>query len=338
VHLAGRIGGARPPLLEALGGVAGKGVLFGVTLGAVAPWALPGLAALSGRHRVAALGVVALGALGTQLVAPDVPAVAGEGVVTSAVRVLFLLAGLGLVVAFVRAWRAETGGLDGVRAALGGPRRAGRGLDPGARYALTLGVMAASGAAFVVALAPFMAVRHVLLVLPAMMLLLARRHGAWLGRPEGRGLFAAGTAATLVLGVGLAVSDRRWAESYRDAAHRFAPSTERGRTFFVGHWGWQWHAAEAGLVRYEPGVTRLSEGDVVIRPRLVSQPPLRPEDAARLRPMAPHVVPAAFWDRLRTMTARHGYYLVGEELPWTVSAAPVEVFERARVGPSSGAR
>jgi hypothetical protein len=301
-HVLGRPVGDRG-IGEVLLGPLGRTALWLVTLGAIVPFAIAALPLAPRRALAWALVLVVVGTIGTQITSRLVPAIEGESVATSAARAVFLVAGCACVATAISAYRA-------------------RGEGPAARRATALAACVGSAAAFVALFAPFMAVRHVMLALPAAMLLVAPWVMPRIERE--RGWIAGGAALTFALGALLAVSDRRWAETYRDAAARLGGPD---RSVFVGHWGWQWHAAEAGMIRYEPGATRLEAGDVVIRPHLVSQPPLEPADAARLVAREPLVVEPGPLDLVRTMTPRHGYYLVGAGLPWTVSDAPVEVFD-----------
>ncbi|MBN8614581.1 MAG: glycosyltransferase family 39 protein [Deltaproteobacteria bacterium] len=315
VHLLERPVGASS-LLASLGGSIGRALLFVIALGGVVPFAIAALPLVPRRALAIAVAVIIVGAIGTQVAALFVPDIAGESVVTSAARVVFLVVGVVLVGRL--AIEARPAVHDALR---------GRPLDEGGRHTLILASCALAGTAFVIVLAPFMAVRHVLLVLPAILLLLAR---AYASRLEAhRAWIAASVVTTVLLGLALGISDRRWAQTYRAIAE--AHAHDAPRVIFVGHWGWQWHAAEAGMIRYEAGVTELASGDVVIRPHLISQPQLSPEDAARLVAGEPIVIAPGVLDRLRTMTPRYGYYLVGAELPWSVSDAPVEVFDVSTV-------
>ena len=46
-------------------------------------------------------------------------------------------------------------------------------------------------------------------------------------------------------------------------------STDAGATWTVGHWGWQWYAAQHGMLEYEPGKSRFQPGDFVVVPGTV---------------------------------------------------------------------
>ena len=314
VHLLGRpIATAQFSALEAFGITLGRGALWVVALGALLPFSIvmiPVLRAHRAWQRGALVGTLVVFALtlATQLVATQIEALAGEHVLVSLMRSLSFVVGIAAFVLVVGAVRSRTQA------------------DPDeARAMLVLGALFFFTTLFVVVLSPFVAVRHVLLVLPFGMVLVARAHREALAAPSARPFIAFALVLTASLGVLLGISDRRWAGRYREVAE--AARGHQGRMYFVGHWGWQWHAAEAGLLPYEPEVSRLEQGDRLVRPRLVDQPAITAEDQARLVLLRTDETPAGLFDYLRTTTDRPGYYAVWQGLPYTVSMAPSEVFE-----------
>lgn len=95
---------------------------------------------------------------------------------------------------------------------------------------------------FYMLLAPFIAARHVLLILPALALLAAMR------APPSRQAKFFGLAATAVLAAGLSLSDFRAAEFYKTEAAAIPATLPPGsRIVTAGHWGWQVYAAQAGM-------------------------------------------------------------------------------------------
>ena len=314
VHLLERpIATAHFSALEAVGITLGRGALWVVTLGATLPFSIALIPSLREDARWRRGGLVALAGVvlltfATQLVATQVEPLRGEAILVSLMRSLFFVVGVAAFVLF------------------GGAMRSRANASPDDARAITvLGALFVITTLFVVVLSPFVAVRHVLLVLPLWMLLVARTHLDALSAPSARPFLILATAITTLLGIMLGFSDRRWAERYRIVAE--AEGAREGRTFFVGHWGWQWHAAEAGLMPYEPNVTVLEVGDQLVRPLLVDQPHLTELDRARMELQRTLAEPATPLDFLRTTTARPGYYAVWQGLPYTISLAPSEVFE-----------
>lgn len=310
--------------LEAFGITLGRGALWIVTLGACVPFALVLLPSVPRRALAIAAVVILVLTVTTQGVAANVEEMRGEGLGLSGARALFFVVGVAVLVAAVRA-RWVSAGVDDARALA------------------VLRAWALVAAVFVIVLSPFVAVRHVLLALPPLMLIVGRAHiDEIAARPR---WIRAASVVTITVGVLLGISDRRWAETYRQAATRHHHEAARGlRTFWIGHWGWQWHAAQAGLLPYQPGLTELRPGDRLVRPALVDQPPIDPDDRARMVVARRDEVAPSPLDLLRTTTDRLGYYSVWQGLPYVVSTAPVEVFEvlevraAADAGPGHGAR
>lgn len=308
VHLLERpLEVSRFSTLEAIGITFGRAALWIVTLGACVPFAIALVPRLGRRRSVIAFASIAILAIATQCIAPRVEAMRGESIATSIARAIFFVVGIAVLALAASSPSPRSHLVSGA-------------LEDDARALTVLRGWLVLGALFVIVLSPFVAVRHVMLVLPPLMLIVARTE---IARIDRRWAIAASTI-TIALGVLLGISDRRWAETYRQAARRHHHEAARGvRTFFVGHWGWQWHAAEQGLLPLEPGITELRPGDRVVRPRLVDQPALDP----RLRLVRADAIEPGALDILRTSTERLGYYAVWQGLPYTMSLAPVEVFE-----------
>lgn len=179
---------------------------------------------------------------------------------------------------------------------------------------------------FIVVLSPFVAVRHALLVLPPLTLLVLRRARV----PDARAIALASVVAAL--GIVVALADGAQADVYREAGQRYRERrATSGRTWFVGHWGWQWYAADAGLTAYDPGVSVLAPGDRLVRPWLVDAQPIDPHDAACLVPEDEVTIPSGAVAIARTITSRQGYYAVWQGLPYGPSAEPLERFTTYRV-------
>jgi hypothetical protein len=288
-------------LLARVGVTFARAALFVLTLGAIAfaPFALKTTARTWAMLGVAFVALV----IATRIVASVGPAeMRDEPWAVTLLRTAFFLSG---VLALVRLSRsAVLGDRTGV---------------------LLLSALVLI-AVFVVVLSPFVAVRHALLVLPALTLLLLRR-------ADVSDLRAALLAVVVTaIGVTVAASDRIQAGVYREAGARYRErSATPGRTWFVGHWGWQWYADCAGLSAYDPGVSVLAPGDTLIRPALVDAQPIDPVDEACLEPEEEQVVPAGGAAIARTITTRQGYYAVWQGLPYGPSDEPLERFTTYRV-------
>ncbi len=115
--------------------------------------------------------------------------------------------------------------------------------------------------AFYCVFAPFIASRHVLLIVPPILLLLCG--------PTWRSAFSApakifGLCFTIVVSVGLCVSDWQFASFYKREAAALAHELPKNATVWTtGHWGWQWYAdlngfrqADVRELRLQPGFSR----------------------------------------------------------------------------------
>ena len=149
------------------------------------------------------------------------------------------------------------------------------------------------GTAFYLLFAPFIAVRHVLLVIPPVLLFFGLCFGAGLSRwAKGFGL-----GLTVLVAAGLCLGDWQFASFYKTSAAQVAASLPpTDRVWTSGHWGWQWYAEEAGMRQVNGAALDLREGDWVVvgddvraLPRLV-QPRLGRTRLGRPHPGRPHLV------------------------------------------------
>ncbi len=288
-------------LLGRVGVTLARGAIFVLTLGsiALAPFALPTPRGAWARLGAAFVLLVAA----TRLVAAVGPIeMRDEPWAVTLLRTGFFLGGVVVLV------------------------RASRSVDPGDRAELLLASASGLCAAFVIVLSPFVAVRHALVVLPSLTLLVLRRADV-----SPRRAWVLGVVST-VLGLAVAGADRAQADVYREAGARYRErSATSGQTWFVGHWGWQWYAERSGLRAYDPGVSVLAPGDLLVRPGLVDAQPIDARDQACLTAIEERTVPAGPATFLRTITSRSGYYAVWQGVPYGPSEEPLERFTTYRV-------
>lgn len=116
---------------------------------------------------------------------------------------------------------------------------------------------------FVIWFAPFMATRHVLLVLPFLLLLWAYELDT-LPTPA----LWTGFALNAVLGIILSVEDVRFSRDYERYAHIAAQLLpDKQNSYVLGHWGFQWYMEEKGYPVYETSFTKVKTGDYFLIPR-----------------------------------------------------------------------
>ena len=221
--------------------------------------------------------------------------------------------------------------------------------EPGKRthVAIVLTAWLLGGAAFIILFAPFLAVRHVLPMVPVALWLAGRQRPASSVGDMGVSGQAAVLAITAGLGAVLAVSDWLMADVYRRAPARLravlSNEGDGGRSsptiWYVGHWGWQWYADRAGFRQYDPDRSALSEGDYLIVPELVPRQDVPPADWQRCRRIDTIVAPSGAWTVLRTVmkVPPGGYYTMVDSraLPWAPSVQPLEEFSLFRIGPAA---
>lgn len=131
--------------------------------------------------------------------------------------------------------------------------------------------------AFYSLFSPFMAVRHVLLVLPAVLLLVAQLFPDRMPRLDA--IF--GVGVSLFLSVALGAADWRVAAFFRTEATRIGQSLPTGSVvWFTGHWEWKWYATEAGFREVDVNQPHMVSGDFLVIPEdewaqtIVNAPPM----------------------------------------------------------------
>ena len=114
---------------------------------------------------------------------------------------------------------------------------------------------------FYVVLSPFIASRHVLLILPAVTVLLLLSLQANLSVPAQR----FGLVLTLLVSLGLVVSDWRFATFLRDETVSLSASLPARPTLWTNsHWGWQWYAAQTRIKQFDDATSVLHPGDMIL--------------------------------------------------------------------------
>jgi len=181
---------------------------------------------------------------------------------------------------------------------------------------LLLYLWIAGGSLFIILYAPFMATRHVLLVLVLISLLSAR----FVERPS----FAWRSAMLLLtasLSLALGVSDWTWANFYREKAaeiRRELPAT--ANIYFTGHWGWQWYAKQNGMKQLEALKPQLEIGDYLVYPEAIHQQTLGkiPPDR-QLAVQKKYSEPFSLLTFFSTRDASRFYSSSAQQAPWAIS-------------------
>ena len=204
---------------------------------------------------------------------------------------------------------------------------------------LVLVLWLAGTSLFMALFAPFMSMRSVLLAVPALLLLLP-----WTDVAGAKALRTVALVITVLLGMALAVSDYHYAAVYRDQAQRLIRQAPQGsNVWFIGHWGWQWYAKQAGMKPYDPNRTELAAGDYLVQPKRIHGSSIADRHHARLIRFVEITVEASPWLWLRTIAVRppggfYSFFLNNGAPPWRFSTDPIEQFViyRVVVGETAG--
>ena len=195
---------------------------------------------------------------------------------------------------------------------------------------------------FSVFLIPFQAVRHMIFVLPPLLLLIFRyidKAPAWLHWPR---VCSVLLVLQLAIGVLVQCADYSYAATYRDfsvqARERWV-QPER-TIWYVGHWGWKFYADRSGFRQLHRDGPYPAAGDIVLWPEKVHIGDVfRNKRGLPDRLLLMERVPYPTVLPLRTMSgeARAGFYaVVGGRLPYgLLRGVPLEVMRVFRVEPES---
>ncbi len=236
-----------------------------LALGAVTPL---GLLAVEWPRRRLIPALVFLGAAFTALVAAVATGLISDQVSDIVLWVAFAANGALMVAGLAMAWR------DLPRRALSGIGEAGA-LAP--RVYLAAWILGTT--AFYIVFAPFIAVRHVLLILPPVILVLAMGKGEALSRSVK--IFS--VASTALVSAGLCLSDWRFADFYRTEPARLAHVGQDGHRWVDGGFGLLWYAKQNGYRTMDPN-RPLAPGDVLlVGPYIAFQTPALETPVKRLR-------------------------------------------------------
>jgi 4-amino-4-deoxy-L-arabinose transferase-like glycosyltransferase len=196
------------------------------------------------------------------------------------------------------------------------------------REAALLGLWLVGTLLFGIFVYHFVNIRVILPALPAVALLCARRvrMRSGFGAPAPPRAVWLGLAAGLALSVCVAYSDLKLANSARTAAERIAPEKRQGRTWFSGHWGFQYYMEARGAKPIDVRHPDIRKGDTLVTPMNAS-------NRIRIGGRGAYIdesfeVPVCSW--LTTMRAECGagfYSDLWGPLPFVFGPAPPEQYE-----------
>ncbi|MBD2753136.1 glycosyltransferase family 39 protein [Spirosoma sp. BT704] len=185
---------------------------------------------------------------------------------------------------------------------------------------LIIWIAAVSG--FVILFAPFIASRHVLLIIPPVLLL----GGRWVDTISATNAVQT-VLATASITIILAVSDWRFADFYRQKAKEAASIVPRQhRIWTAGHWGWQWYAQQNGFKEVQADSMQFRTGDYLVQPQGIDSQ--RIPDGVRLQQVNYLTSPFSWLTFIST-----SYYncFYGRGAAWAYSRFPIDTVKIYRV-------
>ena len=180
---------------------------------------------------------------------------------------------------------------------------------------------------FIILFAPWMATRHLLLVLPIFLLLVAK------GLEGLPGLLRHSLlTCTAVLGIALGISDRQVAAFYRDSASLISREHPGHTIWYGGSLGWGYYAAQAGMVDYSSlSAPAFAAGDIIAQPLDFMVPGI-PEHV-RTIPIDTVIEVLDRRDRFSTRHWLRFYSASYPVVPWTINRTQPERILVSRIMP-----
>jgi len=124
---------------------------------------------------------------------------------------------------------------------------------------------------FLVLFAPFNATRHILLLIPFILLFSNKYFEVTQGI-----INTLVVIISILLGLLLGISDWVYSDFYRKHATNIAYN--HSRVWSIGHWGWQWYSVKAGMLIYsKDNELNVRNGDLIVTPINISKQELSKE-------------------------------------------------------------
>lgn len=176
---------------------------------------------------------------------------------------------------------------------------------------------------FIIMFAPFIATRHIMLIIPFVLI-----YGSRLIDRATKQVNQLAIILSMALTLLLGVSDWVYADYYRDMASSKGFPVN-GKVWAAGHWGWQWYTRQRGMKEYSTNDTTIKKGDYLIYPADVSRPEFN--KGLKLE------VVSKKWKDATMLTFFSGnnfaslYNSSLEVPPWTLSNNPIDTIYVCRV-------
>lgn len=176
---------------------------------------------------------------------------------------------------------------------------------------------------FIVLFAPFMATRHILLIVPFVLLF---GHRFFDNAPKFINIIA--ISASVIMAVGLGAADYVYADYYRQMA-KIEVNNEGNNIWSLGHWGWQWYSKKAGMQIYSTHHSEVKEGDFMVFPGNIPLQTLN--EKTELELVEKSWKPAGYSRIVSVGNFGNMYSNSMKTPPWTFSAKPIDTIYVFRV-------
>lgn len=176
---------------------------------------------------------------------------------------------------------------------------------------------------FIVLFAPFMATRHILLIVPFILLFGYRIFD---NVPQIINTIAVLTS--IMLAIALGTADYRYADTYRQMA-KIEVNNDGHTIWSRGHWGWQWYSKKAGMKDYSTRQSEVVKGDFMVFPGDVPLQTLNEEIDLEL--VEKRWKPATFLNFVSVSNYGSLYSSSMKIPPWTFSTKPMDTLYVYRV-------
>jgi 4-amino-4-deoxy-L-arabinose transferase-like glycosyltransferase len=169
---------------------------------------------------------------------------------------------------------------------------------------------------FIILFAPFIATRHILLILPFALLFSAKQISI-----APRTVNLSVISLTIILGILIGISDWKYADYYREMASEIKLPKDK-KVWTAGHWGWQWYSKQNGMIEYSTNQSELNVGDLIVYPGGVSIQEFNKNTKLS--------VIEKVWDEPTLLTFVSGnnqasmYSSYLNKVPWTLSKSPID--------------
>ncbi|MCF8449783.1 MAG: glycosyltransferase family 39 protein [Taibaiella sp.] len=172
-------------------------------------------------------------------------------------------------------------------------------------------------AMFVILFSPSVATRHILLLVPAILIILSIYWDKVTAQVRKIAI-----AGTFISGVLIGISDWQFADFYRRAAldvRKHAGTA--GKIWCVGHWGWQWYCGLQDLEALSTHTSTVKKGDYIVMPTHISRQDTREIDLTEVKSYS--YAPGIF--SFISVSRFAGFYATSRnEIPWNLSKEPID--------------